>query len=215
MVCVYPGDHLPVSDSENENGTDSGGQAANQSISADCAKEMCAKPWNGLQQVATDPGIWGKPPGQRRGQCDPVQLNPAARKELEDLSLLNSRNVRVSRIIDVIVIPDDEAARFKDPQHFRGELLFRAMIQHRSENCRLQNQVEAAIGKVELAGAPALDCKRARAETPGFGHSVRQQINAGNVFRPGTPLNEFAKPVACSAANLENPFCEQRGATAA
>ena len=49
----------------------------------------------------------GQDPGDGRGERGPTELDPAARKKLIDLPLLDCPDIGVPGIIDMIVIPDN------------------------------------------------------------------------------------------------------------
>jgi len=66
--------------------------------------------------------------GEGRGKSDPSKRNMTLREELIDLPLFHTPDIGVSGIVDVIVIPKDEAIRFHDSEHLGGNLLFHAGV---------------------------------------------------------------------------------------
>jgi hypothetical protein len=46
-----------------------------------------------------------------------------------------------------------------------------------------------------------------------FGHPLREQLHAADVFRPRTPLDQLAKPLSRPGADFQNLLVFQRAAT--
>jgi hypothetical protein len=64
-----------------------------------------------------EPRTRDKPTGKEWYQGEPLEFNPTAGKELIDLSLLYSTNIRIPRVIDVKVIPEDQAISLHYSEH--------------------------------------------------------------------------------------------------
>src|SRR5260370_4608017 len=91
-------------------------------------------------------------------------MNLTIRKELANFALADSTNVRVARIIEKKVIPQGEAAWFKDAQHFRRDTPLHLRIENRTKNRGLQDDVKRRVLKIERGRAAALQTHAARAQ---------------------------------------------------
>ena len=174
------------------------------------AEIVCAEEGNACQDVTRQPGIRGKQPDKRRRQGDRSQLNLTARKQPENLALLDPQHIGVAGVIDVKVIPENQALSLHHPQHLGGYLLFHTVVENGGEDQGLTDQIKGRIRKGELCRIPAQDCDSRRTRLSGCGHPLREQINANDMLWLGSPLDELPQPAPVSTANTQNLLGTER-----
>jgi len=74
--------------------------------------------------------MWRERSDEGGSQGDPLELNVAARKKLIYLSFFHPSNICVPGVIDMKVIPKDKAISLHHAEHFGGDTLSHARIQH-------------------------------------------------------------------------------------
>jgi hypothetical protein len=116
-------------------------------------------------------------------------MNLAARKELANLASANSANVRISRIIDKKVVPEDKAVWLKNAKHLRRNPLPHCRIENRCKNSGLQDDVERCVGKIQSRGIPAFQTHSVRTELSRLLNPLWQQVNPKDILRECSPLN--------------------------
>lgn len=129
-------------------------------------------------------------------------MNLTTRKELANLALADSANIRIARIIDKEVIPEGKAARFNDAQHLLRDALFHLRIENRTKNRGLQDDVERCVRKIQSRRAAALQAHAVRTELSRLFNPFRQQVNPKNILRERAPLQKCTKPITCTAADF-------------
>jgi hypothetical protein len=78
--------------------------------------------------MADEPRMRSEQAGERWRQRNAPEVYAAPRKELLDLSLPDPADVRILRVIHVIIVPEDDALWSHDPEHLGCDLLFECRI---------------------------------------------------------------------------------------
>lgn len=105
-----------------------------------------------FQESTEQEGIWGEDAGQGRGQGNPLELYPATGKKPMYFPLFYALDIFIPGIVAVIVIPQDKAPGFYNPEHLTGHRLFHGGIQNGSEDRGLQHQIKGAGEKGQMGG---------------------------------------------------------------
>ena len=80
-----------------------------------------------------------------------------ARKQPKNLALLDPQHIGVAGVIDVKVIPENQALSLHHPQHLGGYLVFHPGVENGGEDQGLTDQIKGRIRKGELCRIPAQD----------------------------------------------------------
>ena len=139
-----------------------------------------------------------------------MQLDPTVGKELVDFALLDGADVWIVGVIDVEVVPENDAFVLGHTQHFGSDRLPEVSVQNRCKHGRLQDHIEGVGSELKISGATALHVYAMGQAAPGCGDPVREEIDAVDVFRPGAPLDELSKPGAAPAADFQDPLSVDR-----
>ena len=107
------------------------------------------------------------------------------------------------------VVPENKAVGLQHSQHFRRHLPAERRIEDGRENRGLNHDVHGFIREVECGGTAARDRDAGWAEPFGFDDSVRNEVDADEPLRAGTPLDEVSKPVGSAAADLKDVAIRQ------
>jgi hypothetical protein len=89
-----------------------------------------------------------------------LQFDPAAREKLINLLPLHAANIAVGWIVNMIVIPQNEAIFLEHPEHLGSHPLFHAGVQNRSEDCGLQDQIKCLVRERQLCRPPTPEVNR-------------------------------------------------------
>src|SRR5207237_1091219 len=99
----------------------------------------------------------------RRDESNALELHTAARKKLRDLPPLYTPHIRIPRIIDMIVIPQDKAIVLHHTEYLRSHLLFHTGIENGGEDSRLNYEIECRIREGQFCSIPIHNAYRFRA----------------------------------------------------
>jgi hypothetical protein len=96
-----------------------------------------------------------------------LERNTAARKKLKDLPPLYTPNIRIPRVIDMVIIPQDMAIVLHHTKHLRSYLLFHTGIENGGEDSRLHYEIECCIRAGQFYGIPIYNsCARSQGNNP-------------------------------------------------
>lgn len=130
-------------------------------------------------------------PTQERGQGNGPGRDATVREQFADSTNRNAANVGVLRIVVDEVVPQDASAWADETPQVRGQRILKPSVQDRSEDGRLENHVEGALGKRQSAGVTDEDLYRSRKSLPGDLCAFLQQLIRHDVVWGKTQTQEL------------------------
>ena len=153
---------------------------------------MGTEPWKAFQYLTNKPTIGRNEPSQRWRKGDPLEVNFTIWKKPKDLLFFYATNVGVPRIVNVKVVPDNEAIILKYSEHLCSYLRLQSRVKNRGEDSRLKYKIKSPVRKFKLYCVSLLQCHSLRAQTSCLRNEITQQIQAGNILRLGSPFDKLA-----------------------
>jgi hypothetical protein len=157
----------------------------------DRAEIMRARPWNGAEQLRGEPRAPRHGAPYRRRQRDAPQSDIATGKQLLDLVLLDAADVRVARIVETEIVPQDHAARAQHAEHLGRDVALEQRVEHRGKYRRLKHDIEPAIDKMEGRRVAARQGHPRRTQAACLSDALGEQIDPGEMLRARAPLDEL------------------------
>jgi len=134
----------------------------------------------------------------------------AARKEPGYLLLSDSTNVRIPRITQEKVVPQNEAVGSEHPQHFLRHLHPELLVQDGGENRKLANNIEALIRIAQISRISAFELNGRWTKLAGLRELFRQKVDTDHVFWPHPPLNKLPQPKSLPTTNFQHSCLGKR-----
>ena len=101
-----------------------------------------------------------QPPRDRRSESDPLHADFTPREERGDLPQLDAFDIRIPRVVHVVIVPKDQPIRFQHTAHLGSHLLFSAGIKHRRKHGGLEHQIEHLIRELQPGGIALVESSR-------------------------------------------------------
>lgn len=140
---------------------------------------------------------------QGRGKGNLSRFDSRPRKEGAQGLRRNSRNGAVSRVVEGEVVPEEHPARPKNTGHLGGDLASHPIVQNRSKNSGLRNDVERFVRPRKGRRVPGSKV------TPGktmAGHrgACLVKLDSRHLFSVGAELDQKLAPATFAESDVED-----------